>query len=111
MVETRGVAEVGPVDGELVKCVELGFEGVVGGPGVCAGRFEHVHPVVDGGTRVVAVHIDFRWWLIVVWICGEDDVPAVVELMEFRCPSGRSVSKRGISNCGTIGMKHYIFVL
>ena len=82
------MTEVGPVNGELIEGIELGFEGIFGCPRVGGRAFENVHPMVDGWAGVVAEHVCFWRWLIVIRVGSEDDVPFVVYVVKFWRPAG-----------------------
>lgn len=85
--------EVGPIDSELIvrvnlalDAIELTLERVVACPWIRSATLQHVHTVVDGGAVERAQHIDLPWWRIRVGVGGEDDVPLVVDVVQFRSP-------------------------
>lgn len=83
--------EVGPVDSELVERVQLRFHDEGRSPGVAAVAFQYVHSVVHSRAAILAEHLDLWRGLIVVRIRGEDDVPAIVDVVEFGGPEIRRV--------------------
>lgn len=42
--------------------------------------------MVDGGTVVVAIHALLRRRRVVVWVCGEDDIPTAVDVVYLGRP-------------------------
>ena len=81
MIQPGRVLEVCAVDGELVEGVELAFHAVLGAPGVGGAAFQDVHSMVHSWACVVAEHVRFWRRLIIVWICGKDYVPFVVDVV------------------------------
>lgn len=48
--------------------------------------------MVYSGAAILAEHVDLGRRLVVVRVGGEDDVPGIVEVVEFGCPEvGRVV--------------------
>lgn len=86
VVESGRVLEVGPVDGKLVKSIQLALQYVVGTPRIRPGAFEHVHAVIDGRASVVAKHVRLWGRRFMVCIGGEDNVPFRVYIVQFRSP-------------------------
>lgn len=42
--------------------------------------------MVDCGTVILAEHVDFWWWVVVVGVAGENHVPGAREIMDFWSP-------------------------
>jgi hypothetical protein len=80
------VAEVRAINRELVICIELGFEIVLGLPWVGGGGLKDEHAMVDCRTGEVAIHVLLWGRLIGIDVCCEDNVPQATDLMEFWCP-------------------------
>lgn len=50
MVKSSTVSEICAIDGELVICVELGFDSIVACPWIAGATFKDEHAMIDGRT-------------------------------------------------------------
>lgn len=78
--------EICPIYGELIVCVQLALIREFRSPWIVASPFQNIHAVMYCWTIEVTEHVYFWDWRIAIRICGEDNIPSRLDLMEFGSP-------------------------
>lgn len=86
VVQSCRMLEIRSINGELIVRVELTLHRIVGGPRIRAAALKHKHPVADCRTGELAPHIRLWRRTVVCWIRGKDDIPEIVDVMDFGSP-------------------------
>ena len=86
MIQSRRMLKVRPINGKLIIRIQHSNHGEIPFEWIGGIILQHEHPVIQRRAVELAEHCILRRWVVGVGRGCDDDIPAAVDLVEFRSP-------------------------